>query len=132
MKLGRFNYNIFFTLFCFILSSCFSRYDDDPLGTIPRKNLINMDNVTHKFAGAMKDASSDFRQGWYDGCETGMHSGDNSFYKMFSKSNKQDGWKMVNSKDYSIAWNYAYWVCYRSEYVDMKSSGWGHVFTGFQ
>jgi hypothetical protein len=91
-----------------------------------------MDHVFLGFEDELKKSTPDFLQGWYDGCETGVHSGDNSFYKMFFKSNKQDGWKMVNSKDYATAWRYAYWVCYRSEYVDMKSSVWGSIFSGFK
>ena len=129
---GDFYSKILFLSLIFFTSSCFSRYDSDPIGTAPRKNIINMDHIGVSFDDDLKNASAEFRQGWHDGCETGMHSGDNSFYKMFFKSNKQDGWKMVNSKDYRIAWNYSYWICYRSEYIDQKSSVWGSMFSGFK
>ena len=118
---------ILLLIISFFITSCFARSDKDP-SAVPKRNMINFDNSLHHFKDALKDSTPDFRQGWYDGCETGMHSGDNSFYKMFSKSNKQDGWKMVDSPDYKVAWNYAYWYCYRSQYIDQKEGVWGSFF----
>lgn len=78
------------------------------------------------------DASPDFKQGWKDGCETGMSAGANNFYKMFYRSNASDGWKAVKSSDYKTAWDNAFWFCYRADYFKHKSSIWGSVFSGYK
>ena len=77
------------------------------------------------------DASPDFKQGWADGCEVGMSSGSNTFYKMFYASNQADGFKMANSIDYRTAWGNAFWFCYRATYVKQKSSIWGSILGGY-
>ncbi len=78
------------------------------------------------------DASDDFKQGWKDGCETGMSAGSNTFYKAFYRNNAVDGWKMTNSPDYKTAWDNAFWYCYRYDYFKQKSSIWGSVFSGYR
>lgn len=78
----------------------------------------------------LKEASIEFKQGWRDGCETGMSSGSNTFYKMFYESRVIDGYKAASSSDYSVAWTNAYWYCYRYDYVKQKSSIWGSTFSG--
>jgi hypothetical protein len=78
----------------------------------------------------LKNASPDFKQGWEDGCETGMSSGSNSFNQMFYKVNKQDGYKFTYSSDYKTAWSNAFWFCYRSDYVDQKSTPSSSFFKG--
>lgn len=85
-----------------------------------------------KFVKDIENASPDFRKGWQDGCETGMASGTNSFNQMFYKQNKQDGWKMATSPEYKTAWNNAFWYCYRSDYVDQKSTPFSSFFKGYQ
>ena len=80
----------------------------------------------------LEKASPDFRLGWRDGCEVGMSSGTNTFYKMFYRNNIADGYRMVNSLDYKTAWGNAYWYCYRHDYVKQKSSIWGSMFKGYQ
>lgn len=77
-------------------------------------------------------ASVDFRQGWDDGCEVGMSAGSNTFYKMFYRSNKIDGYKMVGSSDYKNAWNSAFWYCYRYDYIKHDGSIWGSPFGGYK
>jgi hypothetical protein len=80
----------------------------------------------------LKNASPDSRQGWYDGCETGIQSGTNAFYQSLFKT-KQDGYKMVYSPDYSNAWGNAYWYCYRKEWTNIQSSTtWSSVFGGLR
>ncbi len=78
----------------------------------------------------LKNASPDFKQGWEDGCETGMSGGSNSFYQTFYKANKQDGYKFTYSPDYKTAWSNAFWFCYRSDYVDQKSTPSSSLFKG--
>ena len=77
-----------------------------------------------------EEASPDFRQGWQDGCESGMKAGSNSFNQMFYKGNKQDGYKMAYSRDYQLGWRYAWWMCYRADYVDQKSTIYSSFFKG--
>ena len=85
-----------------------------------------------EFKDDLKDASPDFRQGWYDGCEVGRATGGKTYYRMFAKNNKIDGWKMSNSQDYQIAWTYGFWFCYRDDHIDHKSTGFGSFLRGFQ
>ena len=78
------------------------------------------------------DASPEFKQGWDDGCTTGMSGGSNTFYHMFYKNNVVDGYKMTSSSDYKTAWGNAFWYCYRYDYVRQKSSIWSAFFTGIR
>lgn len=80
------------------------------------------------------EVSPDFRQGWKDGCETGMISGSNTFYQMFYRNNAIDGYKMTASSDYSTAWNQAFWYCYRHDYVKQKDGTkiWSSMFGGYR
>lgn len=79
-----------------------------------------------------KDASPEFVQGWNDGCEVGMSSGSNTFYKTFYRNNKVDGYRMTSSPDYKVGWGNAFWYCYRYDYVKQKSSIWGSMFSGYR
>jgi hypothetical protein len=85
-----------------------------------------------EFKEDLAEATPDFRDGWNHGCEVGRATGGKSFYRMFAKNNKIDGWKMSNSTDYQIAWNYGYWFCYRDDHVDQKSTSFRSFFGGFQ
>lgn len=85
-----------------------------------------------KFRDTLRDATPDFRQGWYDGCEVGMSSGSNTFYKMFYRNNQIDGWKMTSSPEYKTAWSNAFWYCYRYDEVKQGSSIWSSVFGGMR
>lgn len=86
-----------------------------------------------EFSQSMEDGSPEFAQGWKDGCESGMSTASNTFYKMFYRINKVDGYKMVSSDDYSTAWNNAFWYCLRSDYVKQKSSKiWSSTFGGYK
>lgn len=80
----------------------------------------------------LDDASPEFRAGWADGCETGISSGGNTFYKSFYQSNKIDGYRMSGSQDYRDAWEFAFWYCFRSTYIRQKSSVWGSIFKGYR
>lgn len=87
----------------------------------------------HKdFQAELAGASPDFSQGWKDGCEVGQAAGSDIYYKMFLKNNKVDGWKMANSSDYKTAWNFAFWYCYRNDYIDQKSPPFRSFFSGMQ
>lgn len=78
----------------------------------------------------MNDATPDFKVGFEDGCEAGMAAGSNTFYKMFYRSNKMDGYKFANSGDYKSAWGIGWWYCYRYDYVKQKQSLYGSFFRG--
>lgn len=84
------------------------------------------------FDKSLANTSPDFIKGWRDGCEVGMSSASNSFYKMFHKSNEADGYKMAGSSDYRTAWSNAYWWCYRHDFVKQQHSIWGLVFSGYK
>jgi hypothetical protein len=79
-----------------------------------------------------ESASPEFKQGWKDGCEIGMSSGSNTFYKMFYRNNAVDGYKMTSSSDYKTAWGNAFWYCYRYDHIKQNSSIWGSTFSGYQ
>ncbi|MFT7087638.1 MAG: hypothetical protein ACJAZX_001077 [Rickettsiales bacterium] len=91
-----------------------------------RKGRMKAPIMAHQLD--LEYASPDFKQGWKDGCESAM-AGGNSFYQMFHKSNTQDGYKFTYSSDYRTAWSNSYWFCYRSDYIEQKStplrSFWG-------
>ena len=91
-----------------------------------------MEGPQTSFKSELKRSSPDFQQGWKDGCEVGSDSGTKSFYKLFTRINKVDGYKMASSPDYKTAWNYAFWYCYRDDYVDHKSTGYGSFLRGWQ
>ena len=78
------------------------------------------------------EASPDFIQGWKDGCEAGMATGSNSFYKMYYRVNKVDGFKMTSSDDYNTAWNNAWAYCTRYDAIKHKSTIWGSVFAVYR
>jgi hypothetical protein len=80
----------------------------------------------------LSETSNEYRQGWKDGCETGISGGANTFYKMFYRNNKVDGYLISYSSDYRDAWDYAFWYCFRSTYIRQKSSLWSSFFKGFR
>ena len=90
------------------------------------------DRPDKQFKESMKDSSPEFAQGWKDGCEVGMSSSSNTFYKMFYRNNAIDGYKMGSSSDYSTAWGNAFWYCMRSDSIKHGSSTWGSVFGGYK
>jgi hypothetical protein len=101
-----------------------------PLLTSCGVKAFRFPNTTDHFKSDLAKADPDFKLGWDHGCETGASSGSNQFYKIFYKSNKQDGWKMASSPTYKNAWNYGYWYCMREEYVDQNVTMWGSIFGG--
>jgi len=78
------------------------------------------------------NTSPDFKKGWHDGCESGTKSSTNSFYQMFYKGNKQDGFKMATSPEYSNAWNKAWWYCTHAAEIDKKRGATSGLFSGYQ
>ena len=80
------------------------------------------------------DVSPEFKQGWSDGCEVGMTAGSNTFYQMFYRNNKVDGYKITGSSDYKTAWNNAFWYCYRYDYIKQKDGTkiWSSMFGGYR
>jgi len=80
----------------------------------------------------LDDTTGEYRLGWQDGCETGISGGSNTFYKMFYRNNKIDGYLIANSSDYRDAWDLAFWYCFRSTYIRQKSSIWGSIMKGFR
>lgn len=87
---------------------------------------------THKMDDSIKNTSAEFQQGWRDGCEVGMATGSNTFYKMFYRMNRVDGYKMAYSAEYKTGWSNSFWYCYRHDWVKQKSSIWGSMFSGVQ
>ena len=80
-----------------------------------------------------EEASPEFRQGWEDGCEVGMAGGSNTFYQMFYRNNKVDGYKMAGSSDYQNGWGTAFWYCYRRDWVKQKNTAiWSATFGGYR
>ena len=98
----------------------------------PKMAAILPNRPDHAFDDDLEHASLEFKQGWKDGCEVGMSSGSNTFYKMFYRQNKVDGYKIANSPDYKAAWGNAFWYCYRYDFVKQKSSLWGSIFKGYE
>jgi hypothetical protein len=76
--------------------------------------------------------TEEYRAGWKDGCETGISSGGNTFYKMFYRNNKIDGYRMSSSPEYRDAWDSSFWYCYRATYIRQKSSVWSSIMKGFR
>ncbi|MCB2081341.1 MAG: hypothetical protein H6908_02825 [Hyphomicrobiales bacterium] len=60
-------------------------------------------------AHAPADAAPEFKQGWDDGCESGLHAYGNDYYRAFYKF-KQD-LKMVRHPLYFRAWTDGYQYC---------------------
>jgi hypothetical protein len=85
-----------------------------------------------EFKQAMEDGSPEFAQGWKDGCEVGMATASNTFYKMFYRNNAVDGFKMGTSSDYSTAWSNAFWYCVRYDSIKQSSNIWGSTFGGYR
>ena len=105
----------------FLSTSCSSKLQK-ALPSMPDKDLRDELNTNAR----------EHNLGWKDGCETGISSGSNTFYKMFYRSNKIDGYLSATSSDYRDAWDMAFWYCYRSTYIRQKSSLWGSIFKGFR
>lgn len=91
-----------------------------------------LDRPSDSYAKELAGASPEFRQGWADGCETGMSAGSNAFYRMYYKSNKADGYKMFDSADYKAAWGNSFWYCYRKDEVKLGGTIHGSMFKGLQ
>jgi len=85
-----------------------------------------------EFKDDLKRSSPDFQEGWAHGCEVGRATGGKTWYRMFVKNNKVDGWKLSNSNDYNVAWLYSFWFCYRDDHVDHKSTAFKSFFGGMQ
>jgi hypothetical protein len=76
--------------------------------------------------------TEEYRAGWKDGCEVGISSASNTFYKMFYRNTKIDGYRMSSSPEYRDSWDSAFWYCYRSTYIRQKSSIWSSIMKGFR
>ena len=90
------------------------------------------DRPSREFKQTMEESSPEFAQGWKDGCEVGMSSAGNTFYKMFYRNNAIDGYKMGSSSDYSTAWGNAFWYCMRYDLIKQESGTWSSVFGGYR
>ena len=88
--------------------------------------------ANNKLSDELDSTSEEYRAGWKDGCETGISGGANTFYKMFYRNNKVDGYRLSNSPDYRDAWDYGFWYCFRSTYIRQKSSIWGSIMKGYR
>lgn len=67
-----------------------------------------------------KDAPNNFKRGWIDGCETGMASMTNSFYKAFYAF-KQDA-KLRDDPIYYTVWKDTYNFCRHYVYGTLRQS----------
>ena len=102
------------------------------LVVIPISACIDPTDHMNDYNKSLQNTSPDFKKGWRDGCESGTKSSTNSFYQMFYKGNKQDGYKMATSPDYSNAWNKAWWYCTHASEIDKKRGIFGYIFSGYQ
>ncbi len=106
---------------CFLIFSCSDNF---------KKNMPNI--AYSQMRDVVSRANPDFQQGWDDGCTVGTAAGGNSFYKAIFKSNKVDGYKITESADYKGAWNFAFWYCYRYQFIKNNSSLWGSFLGGYR
>lgn len=106
---------------CFLTFSCSDNF---------KKNMPNV--ATSQIQDVISRANPDFQQGWNDGCEVGTSAGGNTFMKTIFKSNKVNGYKITESNDYKGGWNFAFWYCYRYQYVKNKSWIWNSMFGGYK
>lgn len=67
-----------------------------------------------------KDAPTDYVAGWKDGCESGMASMSNDYYRTFYKF-KSDS-TQVNNSDYYIPWKDAYNYCRHYVYGPLREA----------
>ncbi len=112
---------LLFLLFVILFQTSCQRWVANILPSRPSK----------EFKKDLLEATPDFVKGWEDGCETAMSTG-NTFYRLFYRSNKVDGYKMSSSSDYKSAWGSAFWYCHRHDYIKQKSPIWGSMFAGYQ
>ncbi len=61
-----------------------------------------------------KDASTTFKKGWIDGCETGISAAANSFQTYFYRW-KQDA-ELAQTDEYYTGWRLAFYYCARYTY----------------
>lgn len=54
--------------------------------------------------------TEEYRAGWKDGCEVGISGASNTFYKMFYRNNKIDGYRMSSSPEYRDAWDNSFGI----------------------
>lgn len=126
MIMNNIFYNkIKFFLFLFLVFSTFSCKTRKFAKIFPNSAI-------NEFRETLAVATPEFRQGWDDGCETGSSAGANTFYKTLYKSNAVDGYKMVSSPEYKVAWGNGFWYCYRYTDIKQGSSLWGSYFTGYR
>jgi hypothetical protein len=109
------------TFFISLLSGCYAGSQKMMPALADKEMLDETDKTT-----------DEYRSGWKDGCEVGISSGGNTFYKMFYRNNKIDGYRMSSSPEYRDAWDSSFWYCYRSTYIRQKSSVWGSIMKGFR
>lgn len=74
-----------------LLGGCSGRFQTF-LPALPDKELRDETDKTTEEA----------RIGWKDGCETGIAGASNTFYKMFYRSNKIDGYRMSSSPNIGL------------------------------
>ncbi len=116
-----FNKFLIILFLAFLLTSCTSR---------AQKFLPSM--VDKELKDETDKTTEEYRIGWKDGCEVGISGASNTFYKMFYRNNKIDGYRMSSSPEYRDAWDNAFWYCYRSTYIRQKSSVWSSIMKGFR
>ena len=114
--------NLIFSIFTIIFFTACSTKLQKILPSMADKKLVNETNLT----------SEEYRAGWKDGCEVGISGGANTFYKMFYRNTKIDGYRMAYSTSYRDAWDSAFWYCFRYTYIRQKSSIFGSIFKGFR
>ncbi len=114
--------NLIFLIFTIIFFTACSTKLQKILPSMADKQLVNETNLT----------SEEYRAGWKDGCEVGISGGANTFYKMFYRNTKIDGYRMAYSTSYRDAWDSAFWYCFRYTYIRQKSSIFGSIFKGFR
>jgi len=118
--------NILVIFFIFICSC-----SEGTMRNIGRNYLPN--KAVGSFEKQLREATPEFRRGWYDGCETGISVASvNIFYRMFYTNNRVDGYAKANDAEYRTGWGEAVGYCMRYEEIKQASSLWGSVFGGYR
>jgi hypothetical protein len=91
---------------------------------VTRDNIFAPNKRIFKQIPDNADDYEDYKQGWLDGCETGMATGfSNDYYKTFYKFNKDKEMVKNGVKPYLRAWSTAMIFCRHYVLATLKEAG---------